>query len=113
MQHVTMTGASFIRDTSPGSTTKRRGQALLPLLVPFPIACFAGAFVTDLVYWRAPPVVWGTVSHLLVSPRPLRGGLAVVSGAAGLSLGQGDRAPRLPHPAGSPLAFFLSLLNAL
>ena len=23
-----------------------------PMLVPFAIACFAGAFVTDLVYWQ-------------------------------------------------------------
>jgi uncharacterized membrane protein len=112
MQHVTMTGASFIRDTSPGSTTKRRGQAILPLLVPFPIACFAGAFVTDLVYWRAPAVIWEAFSIWLITAGLIVAGFAMIAGVVDVALGKRMRTLAWAQAVGYPLAFLLSLVNA-
>src|ERR1700716_2857603 len=82
MEHVKMTGTSFIREASPGSTTKRRGQAILPMLVPFPIACFAGALITDLVYWRTPDALWERFSIWLITARLIIAWFAATGGGA-------------------------------
>jgi uncharacterized membrane protein len=38
-----------------------------PMLVPFPIVCFVGAFLTDLVYWRSMSFIWETFSVWLLT----------------------------------------------
>ncbi len=39
-------------DIHPASKASIVGHPIHPMLVPFPIACFVGAFVTDLAYGR-------------------------------------------------------------
>jgi len=112
MQHVTMTGASFIRDTSPGSTTKRRGQAILPLLVPFPIAYFTAAFVTDLAYWQTADVMWESFSDWLITAGLVTAGFAAIAFVIDFVGGKRSRTLAWPHAVGYALAVLLSLLNA-
>ena len=64
MQHTRVTGTTFMGDANARSTNKPGAQPIHPILVPFPIACFAGAFVTDLVYWQTAAVTWGTFSDV-------------------------------------------------
>ena len=112
MEHVTMTGTSFIRDASPGSTTKHRGQAVLPMLVPFPIACFAGALITDLVYWWTPDVLWERFSVWLITAGLIIAGFAAIAGVIDFAVGKRIRTLAWPHAVGYPLALLLSLINA-
>jgi uncharacterized membrane protein len=112
MEHVTMTGTSFIREAGPRSTTKRRGQAILPMLVPFPIACFAGALITDLVYWRTPDVLWERFSIWLITAGLIIAGCAAIAGVIDFAVGKRIRTLAWPHAVGYPLALLLSLINA-
>ena len=112
MQHVTMTETSFIRDAGPGSTTKRRGRAIAPMLVPFPIACFAGALVTDIVYWRSADVMWETFSDWLITVGMIMAGFAIIAFLIDLVSGKQIRTLAWPHAVGYVLAVLLSLLNA-
>jgi uncharacterized membrane protein len=111
-QQVSAAETTFIGDASPGSKAKRRGRAILPMLVPFPIACFAGAFVTDLVYWRTPDVLWERFSIWLIAVGLIVAGFAVVAGVIDVATGKRIRTLGWPHAVGYPLALVLSLINA-
>ncbi len=50
------------------------------LLVPFPVACFVGAFVTDLVYWRSQSFLWETFSVWLLTAGLIIAVFAVIAG---------------------------------
>ncbi len=108
MQHVT----SFISEASPGSTTTPGGQPILPMLVPFPIACFAGAFVTDLVYWRTSAVMWERFSIWLITVGLIIAGFAVIAGVIDFAVGKRFQTLAWPHAVGYALALLLSLINA-
>jgi uncharacterized membrane protein len=58
MKHATITEATFISNTGSRSATMPRGRPLHRILVSFSAAYFAGALVTDLVYWQIPDVLW-------------------------------------------------------
>ena len=77
MRHVT--GTSLTAEASPGSSTHSGGQPILPMLVPFPIACFTGAFVTDLVYWQTAAVMWERFSDWLITAGMVMAGLAIIA----------------------------------
>src|SRR6266404_8514047 len=111
MQHVTMTETSFIRDAGPGSTTRPRGRAIAPMLVPFPIACFAGALVTDIVYWQSADMMWETFSVWLITVGLIMAGFAIIAFAIDLVGRKPIRTLAWPHAVGYPLAFLLSLIN--
>ena len=49
-------------DGTPRSTLRVDRKAFLPVVAPFPFACFAGALVTDLAYWQSPDAMWETFS---------------------------------------------------
>ena len=51
MQYTSVTGTALMADANARSTTKPAGQPIHPMPAPISIACFAGAFVTDFVYW--------------------------------------------------------------
>jgi uncharacterized membrane protein len=50
------------------------------MLVPFPIVCFVGAFVTDIVYWRSMSFIWETFSVWLLTAGLVMAGFAMIAG---------------------------------
>jgi uncharacterized membrane protein len=112
MQHVRVTETNLMGDGNAGSTAKRGGQPIHPILVPFPIACFAGALVTDLAYWQTADIMWETFSDWLITVGLIMAGFAIMAFVIDLVGRKPIRTLAWPHAVGYPLAFLLSLLNA-
>ena len=51
----------------PQSTAKIADHPIHPMLIPFPIVCFIGTFLTDIVYTRNHEPGWATASHWLLT----------------------------------------------
>ena len=111
-QHTRITKASFIGDAELKSAAMPRGQPLHKLLVAFSAAYFTGAFVTDLVYWQIPDVVWERFSIWLITAGLAIAGLAVVVYVIELAGTRRIDAPVWPRVVGYTLAVLLSLINA-
>jgi uncharacterized membrane protein len=112
MQQATIMEATFRGDADLSSITKARGRPLHKMLVAFSAAYFAGALVTDLVYWQMPAVMWERFSIWLITAGLVVAGFAVVAYVIDfLAGGQIDR-PALPRAVGYALAVLLSLVNA-
>jgi len=62
------------------STARIAGHPIHPMLVPFPIACFVGVFLTDLVYWRTADMLWADFSTWLVTVGLIMACLAAIAG---------------------------------
>ncbi len=98
----------------PRSTAKIFGHPIHPMLIPFPIVCFVGAFITDVVYWQTANLMWQYFSIWLITAGLVMGGLAAV---AGLTDYFGDRRVRA-RPAATPhmllniVAMLIELVNA-
>ena len=99
---------------NPRSTARIGGHPIHPMLVPFPIACFVGAFVTDLAYWRTAAVMWETFSVWLLTAGLVMAGFAVLAGLIDFIGSKHIRAlkPAWPHVLGNLLALVLSVVNA-
>ena len=98
----------------PRSTARIGDHPIHPMLVPFPITCFIGALVTDIVYARSANLFWQYFSIWLITAGLVMGALAAV---AGLIDYLGDRRIRAKRPATWHMllnitAMILSLLNA-
>jgi uncharacterized membrane protein len=65
---------------SPRSVASVGVHPIHVMLVPFPIACFVGAFVTDIVYWRSTSFIWETFSVWLLTAGLVMAGFAVIAG---------------------------------
>ncbi len=111
MQHIRVTGTNFIEDANPRSTVKRGGQPIHRILVPFPIACFTGALVTDIVYWQTADIMWETFSDWLITVGLIMAGFAIIAFVIDVLGGKPIRTLAWPHAVGYPLAFLLSLVN--
>jgi uncharacterized membrane protein len=70
------------RHTHPRSTAKIAGHPIHPMLVPFPIVCFIGTFVADLVYTSNGEAGWATASEWLLG---IGLGTAALAALAGLT----------------------------
>jgi uncharacterized membrane protein len=97
------------------STARIGGHPIHPMLVPFPIAFFAGTLLTDVAYWQTAEVMWANFSAWLVSAGVIMGWLA---GIVGLVDFLGRRAVRtLPaawlHGGGNVAALILATVNML
>jgi uncharacterized membrane protein len=84
------------------------------MLIPFPITCFIGAFVTDIVYSRTANLMWQYFSIWLITAGLIMGTLAALTGFIDYF---GDRRvrkarPATPHMLLNVLAMILSLVNA-
>jgi uncharacterized membrane protein len=112
MQHMRMTGASFIGEATPGSTAKPHRRAFLPMLAPFPIACFAAALVTDLIYWSTPDMLWERFSIWLITVGLLLAAVAAIAGVIDLVGGRRSGTLAWPHAVGYVLAVLVSVVNA-
>jgi uncharacterized membrane protein len=65
---------------NPPSTAAIAGHPIHPMLVPFPVACFAGTLVTDIAYWRSADIFWADVSAWLLAVGVVMGVLAAIAG---------------------------------
>jgi uncharacterized membrane protein len=101
-------------DNNPIVAMKTNGYPLYPMLAPFPVAFFLGAFVTDLVYWRVPDVMWETFSVWLITGGLVMAGFSVVAGLIDVMGHRRNVAPAHPWPRvlAIALAFMLAFLNA-
>src|SRR5690349_16143419 len=101
-------------DINPRSTASIAGHPIHPMLVPFPIACFVGALITDIVYWRTADIMWSNFSAWLLAVGLIMGGLAALAGLIDFLGSRSIRAqaPAWPHLIGNVLVLGLSLLNA-
>ena len=101
-------------DSPPASVARIAGHPIHPIFAPFPIACFTGALVTDLVYWRTADMMWETFSIWLITAGIITGVLAGIAGAIDFLGNRGIRAlsPGWPHALGNTLALILAFINA-
>jgi len=81
--------------------------------LPFPVACFAGAFVTDLAYWVTLEVMWGRFSVWLITVGLFTAAFAVIAFAIDLVRGKRSRSLIPAHAAGYAVVILLSLVNVL
>ena len=83
--------------SNPASAARVGMHPIHPMLVPFPIACFIGALITDIVYWKTAEMMWADFSAWL-----LFAGLAmgVVAAIVGLIDFFSNRLIRGLHPRG-------------
>jgi uncharacterized membrane protein len=105
----------MMRDSNPDSTAVRVGRnPIYPTLAPFPFACFAGALVTDLAYWRSADVMWERFSIWLITAGLVMAAFAAIAALIDFSRSDQIRASMLAwlYAAGSSIAIFLALINA-
>ena len=98
---------------NPRSTVRIFRQPIHPMLVPIPIACFIGAPLTDLTYWRSAEMMWADFSAWLVTVGVIFGYLAAVFGLIDFLGNRFIRAqpPAWPHALGNVLVLILATLN--
>ena len=112
MKHATITETTLIGDANRRLTAKPRGRPIHKMLVSFSVAYFAGALVTDLVYWQIPDVLWERFSIWLITAGLIMAGLAAIAYVIDLASGRRIDRPALPRVVGYTLAVLLSLVNA-
>jgi uncharacterized membrane protein len=113
MKHATITETTLIGDANLRLTTRPRGRPIHKILVSFSAAYFAGALVTDLVYWQIPDVLWERFSIWLITAGLIMAGLAAIAYVIDLVGGRRIDRPAWPRAVGYAIAVLLSLMNAL
>ena len=85
------------------------------MLVPFPMVCFIGALVTDVVYWRTAEMMWSDISAWLLLIGLILGVLAAIAGLIDFLGNRLIRAqsPAWPHMLGNLLVLLLALFNTM
>ncbi len=111
-QHATITEATFIGDADLRPIRKRRGRPTHRILVSFSAAYFAGALVTDIVYWQMPDVMWERFSIWLIAAGLIMAGLATIAFVIDLAGRRRIDRPAWPRAAGYAVAVLLALINA-
>ncbi len=112
MKHATITETTLIGDANLRLTTRPRGRPIHKILVSFSAAYFAGALVTDLVYWQIPDVLWEKFSIWLITAGLIMAGLAAIAYVIELAGGRRIDRPAWPRAVGYAIAVLLSLMNA-
>ena len=112
MRHATITETTLIGDGDVRLTARPRGRPTHKMLVSFSAAYFAGALVTDLVYWQIPDVLWERFSIWLIVAGLIMAGFAVIAYVIDLAGGRRIDRPAWPRVVGYALAVLLSLMNA-
>ena len=100
--------------TDSQSTASFGSRPIYALLASFSIACFVGAFVMDIVYWRSMSFMWVTFSVWLLAAGLVAAALAVIAGIVAFIV---DRRVRMLGPTQTQvltyvLVIVLSLFNA-
>ncbi|HEX5257396.1 MAG TPA: DUF2231 domain-containing protein [Sphingomicrobium sp.] len=99
--------------THPRSTAQIGGHPIHPMLIPFPIVCFIGALVADIVFLNNHLHGWATASRYLLAVGLVMAALAAV---AGLTDFMGDERVRhssdaLKHMLANVTAVILEIIN--
>lgn len=81
--------------TNPRSTAQIGGHPIHPMLIPFPIVCFVGTFVADLIYLRTGDPGWAEASRWLLGFGLATAALAATTGL--IDYMGDDRIRRLGH----------------
>ncbi len=101
-----------MRDANPRSTAQIAGHPLHPMIIPFPIAFFVSAFITDLVFLSNGDRNWAMASYWLLGAGLVMAALAAV---LGLTDFLGDRRVRVRaawlHMIGNVIAVLLQFVN--
>jgi uncharacterized membrane protein len=96
----------------PRSTVQIAGHPLHPMLVQFPIVCFIGVLVTDIVYVNNHNPGWATASRYLLAIGLVMAALAAVAGLTDFlgdkRIQQGDA---IKHAIANVTAVVLEILN--
>jgi uncharacterized membrane protein len=111
-QHATITEATLIRNDHLRPIPRHRARPIHSMLASFSAAYFAGALVTDVVYWQMPDVLWERFSIWLIVAGLVMAGLAVVAYLIGLACGGQIHRSSWPQAVGYALAVGLSVVNA-
>ena len=111
-QHATITEATFIRDASLRQIPRHRARPVHSMLASFSAAYFAGALVTDAVYWQMPDVMWERFSIWLIVAGLVMAGLATVAYVIDVAGHRQIDSPVWPRAIGYALAILLALINA-
>jgi uncharacterized membrane protein len=98
---------------TPSSTAAIARHPIHAMLVPFPIACFVGTFLTDLVYWRTAEMMWADFSAWLVTVGVIMGWVAAIAGLIDFA---SNRLIRMQPPAwwhviGNAVVLVLATVN--
>jgi uncharacterized membrane protein len=102
-------------DSNPRSTAAVAGHPIHPMLVPVPIACFVGTFITDLAYWRTANMQWANMSAWLLTAGLVVSIFVVIAGLIDFFGDRRIRALRAAwiHAIGNALVLVLSIFNVL
>lgn len=97
----------------PQSTAKIGGHPIHPMLVPFPIVCFIGALVTDIVFLNNHDAGWATASRYLLGIGIVMGLLAAVAGLTDFMGSERIRSmgDAVKHMLANVTAVVLSIVN--
>src|ERR1700746_503258 len=109
MDQMTLAATTFARDPSSRPPAQAHKQALHQRRARFPVAYFMGAFVTDLVYWRMPDVMWERFSVWLIPAGLVMAALVAITALIDLAF-RGHR-PVWVHALGYLIAVLLSIFN--
>ena len=101
-------------DVNPRSTATIFGRPIHAMLVPFPIACFVGTLITDIVYWRTAAMQWANFSVWLLTAGLVVSAFVVLAGVIDFMGDRRIRALRQSwiHGVVNGLALLLSIVNA-
>jgi uncharacterized membrane protein len=111
-QHATITEATFLQDSDMRPARRPRRRPIHGILVSFSAAYFAGALVTDIVYWQMPDVMWERFSIWLILAGLVMAGLATIAYVIDLALRRRIERPAWPHVIGYVIAVLLSVISA-
>src|SRR4051812_27296141 len=101
--------------SNPKSTMRLLGHPIHPMLVPFPIAFFIGAFLADLAYVKLGDPFWATAAGWLLAAGLAGAALAALAGLADFL---GDRRIRAIgaawlHMIGNVTVVIIELINLI
>jgi uncharacterized membrane protein len=102
-----------MRLNEPFATAVIARRPVHAMLIPFPIACFIGTFLTDLAYWRTAEMMWANFSAWLVTVGVIVGWLAAIAGLIDFLSNRLIRMqpPAWPHVIGNAVVLVLATVN--
>lgn len=99
---------------TPQSTASIAGHPIHAMLVPFPIACFIGAWLTDIAYANSYDLMWANFSIWLLTAGLVMAAFAAIAGAIDYFSSPRIRAigAAKVHVIGNIVALVLTVINA-